>query len=191
MGEVRSISKRVWSTADIRYVRDHWQQMSDSDLAAHFKVTRDAFALFRSRVCGLKRSNNTTGLKKPYSKGNVPWNADRKGKPFLSTKDGKQSWFIVLHGATGERRVLTLPRYVWEAAGKEVPAGHCVVQVKGDPAQPTIEDLVCVDQSGLARIANAAIKSDRSAARKLAWDRTRVQLKVAAYTAPPQYKIAS
>lgn len=189
MGAIRCITKRTWRTVDVQYIRDNWLVQSDTQLAAHFGVSKDALEAFRKKH-GMKRPLNTSGLKAPHRKGEAPWNVAKKGKPFLHRVRNRDVWAVVRIGADGTRRVMTLARTVWEDAGRPVPPGHAVYQTHGDRSAPKLEELVCVDRSGLGRIANRCIVTDRSELRRKGRRNELAKQKVRSYVAHQPYQFS-
>jgi hypothetical protein len=140
----RQTPKKVWTGAELRYIRDNWEFQSDARMANHFGVSLNAMVL-RRRSLGLKRPLNTSRLLPPKH-----WNAHKKGQPFWVADHGKKYLNIMVYETGKPRRLMRYARYVWMQANGEVPKGKMVAAINGDINDTRLENLVCCTRAEMA-----------------------------------------
>jgi hypothetical protein len=184
----------VWTTAELRYLRDHFLEVKDTDLAVYFGTTASSVQAFRLRH-GLKRPPflPPTEQRDRMSEAKRAYDESRKGKPYLKTfrwKDGRtrQAWYVVHRHPDGRAQDMTLAKHVWLQAGRTVPPGLFVVQVRGDRSAPVVGDLDLMNRKQLGVEGSRHIRKDRSEARQKAMVTMATKRKVRAYVEHRPYE---
>jgi len=177
---------RTWKGADLKWIRENWQKLSDKEMAEHFGVTTDVFTQQRRRL-GLKRPVNFTHLK-----GNKPpqWNAHKKGKPWWGVMAGKPLEQIMVYPENGPRVRMSYTRYLWIQKNGPVPDGYTIAAVNGDINDRSEGNIICVTRAEVGRMTMARRpKALRQMIRAKQIQTLRVRRKVRAYTEHKPYPL--
>jgi hypothetical protein len=139
---------KVWTTADLKIIRDNWRTQTDDELAVALGVSYKALQAQRLLI-GINRPPNCSGLVRANMAPKKP--SPKKGKPFTSTRKGRKMRMISVFYPDGTKKTMTYGKYLWIRENGPLSEGKELMFLDGNALNTKMSNLAPMTRSEGAR----------------------------------------
>jgi hypothetical protein len=165
--------RSIFTPEQVAWLTDQYKVMARREITREFNNKYGTSFSVSAMTSSLKRYGIKSGRDGQFKKGNVPWTVGAKGKGIIKPNSGcfkkgiipanlkplgheridTQNGYILVKVAEPNPYTGAPTRYrekhqvVWEQHHGQIPSGHIITFIDGDPLNPDINNLECISKA--------------------------------------------